>query len=220
MKLSLKSLLYDLIYSEKCPICKGKSQWEIAPFCRNCWERIKPLESQKIKSGDFHRNFWKYIDALYSYSNYEDPLKEMIHYFKYHKIMRLGRQLGKLLSEIEKPSVDVIIPVPLHYKKLRTREFNQSAILARELSKAWNIPALFDCLVKIKNTQEQAALNRSERMGNIKDAFFIKKTLENKKVALVDDVITTGSTLGECAKTLKKYGKVKEVCAITLARAI
>ncbi len=219
MKLSLRSLLFDLIFLENCPICKGKSYWEIAPFCLNCWERIKPLKSQKIKSGYFNKYFWKYIDILYSYSNYEGPLKEMIHYFKYHKIMRLGRQLGKLLCKIEKPSVDVIIPVPLHYKKLRSREFNQSAILAKELSKAWRIPVDFDCLIKIKNTQEQASLNKSEREKNIKDAFFIEKTLENKKVALVDDVITTGSTLLECAKALKRHGKVREVCAITLARA-
>lgn len=219
MKLSLRRLLFDLIFYEKCPICNGKSYWEIAPFCINCWERITPLEVQKIKSGNFNKYFWKYIDTLYSYSNYEGPLKEIIHYFKYHKIMRLGRQLGRLLSKIEKPSVDLIIPVPLHYKKLLAREFNQSAILAKELSKAWRIPVAFDCLIKIKNTQEQASLNKSERERNIKDAFFIQKTLENKKVALVDDVITTGSTLLECSKTLKRYGKVYEVCAITLARA-
>ncbi len=219
MKLSLRSLLCEIIFFERCPICNNKSSWQVAPFCMNCWEKIKPFENQKITTGKFHKNFWNYIDGLYSYSSYEGTIKEVIHIFKYHKIMRLGKELGKLLSKIEKPLIDVIIPVPLHAKKLKDREFNQSAILAKELSEAWNIPLILDCLVKIKNTKEQALLSEVDRGENLKDAFIVKTKLNNLKVALIDDVVTTGSTLAECAKVLKIKGEAKNIYAITLARA-
>lgn len=219
MRLSLRSLLCEIIFSERCPICNNKSSWQVAPFCINCWGKIKPFETQKITRGKFHKNFWNYIDALYSYSSYEGTIKEAIHIFKYKKIMRLGRQLGKLLSKIEKPLIDVIIPVPLYAKKLKEREFNQSAVLAKELSEAWEIPLILDCLIKIKNTNEQALLSEVDRKENLKDAFTVKTKLNNLNVGLIDDVVTTGSTLTECAKVLKIKGKAKNIYAITLARA-
>lgn len=218
MRLSLRNLLCELIFFEKCPICNNKSQWHISPFCLNCWATIRPFENQKITKGNFHKDFWNYIDALYSYSAYEGTMKEAIHLFKYQKIMRLGKRLGKLLSKIEKPLIDIIIPVPLHAKKLRNREFNQSAILAKELSETWNIPLILDCLLKIKNTKEQALLSEIDRRENLNNAFIVKTKLNNLRVALIDDVVTTGSTLTECAKVLKIEGKAKKIYAITLAR--
>jgi ComF family protein len=218
MKLSLRSFLYELIFNEKCPICGKQSYWQVAPICSDCWAKIKPLEVNKITKGAFHKDFWKYISALYSYSNYEGTIKEAIHLFKYLQLKRLGKQLGKLLSKIEPPTVDILIPVPLHIKKLRKREFNQSAILAKELSKVWKFPLDLDCLLKIKNTKEQTLLTEAERKENLKNAFIATKNLNNLKVALVDDVVTTGCTLAECAKVLKKIG-AHTVYAITLARA-
>ncbi len=219
MKLLSRSLLYELIFFEKCPICNNESSCQVSPFCLTCWATIRPFENQKITKGKFHKNFWNYIDALYSYSSYEGTIKEAIHIFKYKKIMRLGKQLGKLLSKIEKPLIDIIIPVPLHANKLKEREFNQSAILARELSEAWGIPLILDCLIKIKNTKEQALLSEVDRKENLKDAFIVRTKLNNLKVGLIDDVVTTGSTLTECAKVLKIKGEAKNIYAITLARA-
>lgn len=217
MKLSLRSLLFDLIFDERCPICNGKSFYLISPLCENCWNRIKPFSNHKVTKGQFHDDFWRYIKALYSYSNYEGTLKEAIHLFKYNKIKRIGIQLGKLLCKIEKPQIDVIIPVPLHVKKLRQREFNQSAILARELSKSWRVKLVLDCLVKTRNTQEQALLNGKERRENLRNVFMAMYSLDKMKVALIDDVVTSGSTLTECAKVLKRAG-AQEIYAITLAK--
>lgn len=218
MKLSLRSLLYDLMFYEKCPVCSKNSYWQYAPFCLNCWLSISPLESFKITAGGFPREFWRYVDSLYSFAIYDGIVREVIHYFKYQKIKRLGKHLGRLLSKINPPQIDVLIPVPLHGIKLRQREFNQSAILADELSKSWNIPLILDGLIKVKHTKDQAMLEAEERKDNLKNAFIVVKDMTDLEIGLVDDVVTTGSTLRECAKVLKE-AKAKSIHAITLARA-
>lgn len=219
MKLSLRSLLYDLIFQDKCPICKNKSYWRYSPFCLNCWNEIKPLPNFKITTGKFHQEFWKYIDSLYCFSLYEGTIKEVIHYFKYCKTKRLGRELGKLLIEISPPVLDILIPVPLYKKKIKQREFNQSAILAKELSKKWKVKLELEVLVKIKDTADQASLDSNQRKINIKNAYYLKKEVKNLNIGLIDDVVTTGSTLLECAKVLKRGG-AKSIHAFTLARAV
>lgn len=213
------SLLYDLVFQEKCPICNKKSYWKVDPFCEKCWNSIKPLGSQLIITGQFHRDFWKYVTSLISFGVYEGVLKEAIHYFKYGGIKRLGSPLGMLLSSVKPPSVDILIPVPLHIKKLRLREFNQSAILAKKLSKTWNISLCLTSLVKVKDTLDQASLDAKQRLSNVKNSYSVIGSIKGVKVGLIDDVVTTGATLMECAKVLKKAG-AKEIHAITLARAI
>jgi len=217
MRLSLGSLLYDLVFNEKCPLCNKNSYWKFAPFCFSCWQEIEPFSSNRIFTGQFHGDFWKYIVSLHSFGAYEGVLKSAIHCFKYGGIIRIGRELGKLMSKINPPDIDILIPVPLHIKKLRQREFNQSAILAKELSKAWNTPLSINSLIKIKDTLDQASLEAKDRFHNIKDAYSVIKGVKGLKVGLVDDVVTTGSTIMECAKVLKKAG-AKEIHAITLAR--
>ncbi len=217
MKLSLGSLLYDLVFNERCPVCNKNSYWKFAPFCFSCWQEIEPFSSNRIFTGQFHGDFWKYIASLRSFGAYEGVLKSAIHCFKYGGIIRIGRELGKLMSKINPPDIEILIPVPLHIKKLRQREFNQSAILAKELSKRWNISLCLTSLVKIRDTLEQASLDRKDRFSNVKDAYSINGSLKGLKVGLVDDVVTTGATLMECAKVLKKAG-AKEIHAITLAR--
>lgn len=217
MKLSLRSLLYELVFDEKCPICGNKSHWKVSPFCNHCWSRITPLENNRITAGQFHHDFWRYVDSLSCLSYYEGVLKEAIHVFKYLGVIRVGKELGKLLSKIEPPEIEVLIPVPLHLTKLKNREFNQSVVLAKMLSKEWKIPIDLDSLVKIRNTSDQASLSEKERKVNIKDAFYLTKPLKLKRIGIVDDVVTTGATLAECGKVLKRGG-AEEVHAITLAK--
>ena len=219
MKLSLRSLLYDLIFQDNCPICNKKSYWKYSPFCLDCWNEIKPLPNFKITTVKFHQEFWKYVDSLYTFAPYEGTIKEVIHYFKYCKIIRLGRELGKLLSTISPPVLDILIPVPLHSKKIKTREFNQTAILAKELSKSWKIKLELEVLIKIKDTADQASLDVNQRKSNVKNAYYLKKEVKDLNIGLIDDVVTTGSTLIECAKVLKKGG-AKSIHAFTLARVL
>jgi ComF family protein len=119
------------------------------------------------------------------------------------------------------PAPDLIVPVPLHPKRLRQRGFNQSGLLAGEFSRRIKVPVSFDIVVRKKQTQPQTRLKRGERLKNVKGAFEISgaERIRGRRILLIDDVFTTGTTLSECAKTLKKGGAT-EVYAITITRAL
>jgi ComF family protein len=116
---------------------------------------------------------------------------------------------------------DVIIPVPLHPARLRTREFNQSLLLADQLSRYLSRPVSAGNLVRIAATDPQTTLTRKARLRNLRNAFNIRRPqdLAEKRILLVDDVFTTGTTLNECAKILRKAG-AGPVFALTLARTV
>jgi len=118
------------------------------------------------------------------------------------------------------PDVDVMLPVPLHRRKLRQREFNQSALFVRYLSKYTGIPAIFDCLIKVRDTMPQVELSAEQRRKNLRNAFEVsdKGLIHGKDLLLVDDVLTTGATVRECSRILKKAG-AKGIYVITLASA-
>ena len=115
----------------------------------------------------------------------------------------------------------LIIPVPLHIKKLRERGFNQSLILADAIGKKWQIPVNFSLLKRHKFTLTQTGLNKKEREQNIKGAFEVsdKEKIAGRNIILIDDVYTTGATINECAKILIKAGAQK-VAVLTLARVL
>jgi ComF family protein len=116
---------------------------------------------------------------------------------------------------------DVIVPVPLHPARLRAREFNQSLLLADQLSHHMGRPVSTTNLVRVAATDPQTTLSRQARLRNLRNAFEIRKPqdLEEKRILLVDDVFTTGTTLNECAKILRKAG-TGSVFALTLARTV
>lgn len=119
------------------------------------------------------------------------------------------------------PFPDFILPVPLHIKRLRQRGFNQSALLARSLGRRIHLPVRFDVLTRKVWTEPQTRLSREDRLINVKGAFSVPRpaAVTEKAILLVDDVFTTGSTLAECAKVLKKAGAA-EVYAVTVSRAL
>lgn len=121
------------------------------------------------------------------------------------------------MLKIKMPEVDLVLPVPLHKKRLRHRGFNQSALLARHVAKRISIPLITDCLVRVKDTVPQVGLHAKERKKNIKNAFEVRnKCIEAKRLMLIDDVFTTGATVRECSKVLKKAG-AKDIYVVTLA---
>ncbi|HSQ91502.1 MAG TPA: phosphoribosyltransferase family protein [Nitrospiraceae bacterium] len=126
--------------------------------------------------------------------------------------------IGALPSGID---VDVVIPVPLHPARLRTREFNQSLLLADQLGRYLALPVWVTNLVRIAATDPQTTLTRQARLRNLRKAFAIRRPqdIAEKRILLVDDVFTTGTTLNECAKTLRKAG-AGPVFALTLARTV
>jgi len=164
--------------------------------------------------------------------------KKLVHQFKYGPYTKnLAKTLASLIIEhlvITQKNTDeiwnngVLVPVPLDKKKLKIRNYNQSEELAKELSKVLQIPVVSDILIKTKTTKPQMELSKEQREKNLLGAFAIsspslrgaeatKQSLKNKKVFLVDDVYTTGSTMEECARVLRTAG-AKSVWGITVAR--
>ncbi len=145
--------------------------------------------------------------------NYEEEqIKKLIEFIKFYDYPQLVKILFEFSEEIKSLSIfsnaDFLIPVPMYKKDIRKRGYNQSAIIAKTLSKITKIPVHYDCLNKTKQTKKQVGLNYEKRTKNLSKAFEVNKKCLNKKysVVLVDDVFTTGSTLNECAKTLLKNG--------------
>ena len=161
------------------------------------------------------------FDAAYSFGFYEDELRELIHLFKYGRIETLAKPLGKLLASAlpREQSFDVIVPMPLHWRKRWQRGFNQSALLAREIGRRTNFP-VSGLLRRVKNTAAQAGLTNARRRLNVSGAFQAKRraALTGQRVLLIDDVMTTGATAASCARALKKAGAA-QVTLLTLARA-
>ncbi len=156
-----------------------------------------------------------------SFGLYEGVLKKAISLLKFYGIKRLSKPLSDIIFRIEIPRVDAVIPVPLHEKRLRQREFNQSALIAKYLAKSLGIEVLLNCLVKIRDTAPQVGLSSRNRRENIKKAFEIRRSemIERKNIILIDDVATTGATVRECSGVLKKAG-VENIYVITLAHGM
>lgn len=151
---------------------------------------------------------------------YDFPVDRLIQALKYSHQLPLAAWFGSCLSrEILAAEHDLILPLPLHPSRLQTRGFNQSAEIARAISSALGIPMNASCLIRTRPTPPQAALPLKERARNVRGAFECSADLGGKRVLLVDDVMTTGSTLRECARILKLHGAA-QITAVVAARAL
>ncbi len=229
-------MVLDFIYPPVCLICREvikeeNSQNPRVSVCSVCWNsleiEVKPYCSEcrlDLDIGQTH-NCSAYLDRVYSLGLFDGNFQELIHQFKYKGKVSAGKSLGiRLARELKKQQVsDVayLVPVPLHKARKRERGFNQSEIVAESLGAELNLKVEKNILSRIKNTKDQTKLSIEERKQNVAGAFQVRDTrqiLSDKKVILVDDVITTGATLNECAKVLKQAG-VKEILAVTIAKA-
>ncbi len=161
------------------------------------------------------------FDAAYSFGFYEDALRELIHLFKYGRVQTLSSPLGRLLA-LALPSgqtFDVIVPMPLHWRKRWQRGFNQSQLLAGEIGRRTTLPVK-NALRRVRYTNAQAGLTNAKRRINVSGAFRAKKSqaIHGKRVLLIDDVMTTGATAAAGARALKLAG-ARHVTLLTLARA-
>ena len=155
---------------------------------------------------------------------FDGVMRQAIHQLKYRNLRALAVPLAKLLNDYLSTNPvpgEVLVPVPLHQKRLRERGYNQSSLLAQELSKLINLPVVDDCLIRQRHDHPQArASNLDERRSNVADAFTCRdRRLGDKQVLLMDDVSTSGATLDACAVALKKSGAIS-VWALVLAREI
>jgi len=165
-----------------------------------------------------------HFEAAVSVYQSRGVIRKVIHDFKYGRQLHLRHLIGRWLIEAMDDArlagrpFHLIVPVPLHPARKRERGFNQAELLARELQRAGDIP-LSDVLQRIRYTTTQTRFDRSERMENLRGAFRLRRgcTVRDLRILLVDDVLTTGSTLSECASVLKKAGAFS-VHAVTASR--
>jgi len=154
---------------------------------------------------------------------YQSPLKEAIGLFKYHGKISLAAPLARLITMAlgSLPPMDLIMPVPLYPDRLREREYNQSLLLAHRLSTHFQIPLIYTILIRTRQTTPQTALSRNDRLKNLRRSFAVTspESINGKTIMLIDDVFTTGTTVNECAKTLRKAGS-GNVYVVTLARIL
>jgi ComF family protein len=165
------------------------------------------------------------FDAAYSFGLYENELRKLIHLFKYGRVQTLSAPLGRLLAKAlpREQSFDVIVPMPLHWRKRWQRGFNQAELLAREIGRRTNVPVR-NALRRVRHTASQAGLTSAKRRQNVSGAFQASRQASNRRaidggrVLLIDDVMTTGATAASCSRALKRAG-ARQVTLLTLARA-
>ncbi len=207
-----------------CPACLKKPEPLTAEFfcvsCRTPFQNRYPLDGEGRCA--LCRNGLRGFDAAYTFGAYTGVLRELIHLYKYGRIRTLAQPLSRLLSLAlpRDEAFDAIAPVPLHWLRRWHRGFNQSELLAREIAARTGLPVV-RALRRTRATSPQAGLSRTRRRLNVASAFFPARhagRLTGKRVLLVDDVMTTGSTAAACAFALKRAG-VKRVALLTVARA-
>lgn len=190
-----------LILSPSCDICGGNLIGS-ATVCLEC------------------KNRKMHFDKCYSVLEYRDDVQIKIITFKQKGAKHIGLAFSHLIAkkfeELEE-DIDIIIPVPIHEARLKERGYNQSEVLCNILNETGKVRT--DILLRTVDTPHQTGLSRENRQQNLEGAFVItdKRLLKDKTILLVDDIYTTGSTLNECAKTLRKY-KPKKIIALCLAR--
>jgi competence protein ComFC len=207
-----------------CNACEAKAVRIMAPFCKTCSEPFEgSITSAFTCANCAHRMI--YFDAAVAVYRGRGIVREIIHEFKYARQIHLRHLVARWLraalddDRLRDCHFDLIVPVPLHPARERERGFNQAGLLAESLSMQVSISTK-PLLERIRYTTTQTALDRSERMENLHSAFRLRKNADVRglRVLLIDDVLTTGSTLSECARVLKRAGAIS-VYAATAARA-
>lgn len=216
-----------------CTNCSGTYMAVESPICSTCGVVFKSREGENHHCGEC-LNAPKRFRMARSAGVYGKVLMAAIHCLKYKEKIQLARPLGVLLFMAfcrywNKENINLIVPIPLHKRKFRSRGFNTSFLLVKEwafIAKTLNgaltvIPVAGDILVRKRWTEPQTGLGRKERLQNIKNAFGVSDSskVKGKKILLVDDVYTTGATANECAKVLLRAGAAR-VDVLTLARAM
>ena len=216
--------IIGLFYPSRCPICDKPTGYGKALIHKACREKLSYITGTKCMKCGKHvdsaeieycydcskaNHIYDRGRSLYSHNA---EIKKSIYNFKYNNKREYAKAYGEELSDNLKSdilswNVDVIIPVPLHKSKLRLRGYNQAELIARELGKNLNISVDSNILRRNKRTKPQKELNDSGRKKNVKNAFIVEGNIvKYKKIILVDDIYTTGSTIDGCARALKENG--------------
>jgi len=213
-----------------CTECLAEIQPTRAPQCVICGDR---LSGATLLMGDGRcshcRDCAPEFERAISFAEYEGGLRGLIHLLKYESVTPAAGPLGGMLAQAIgellpgcRSSMPLLIPVPLHKSRTSARGFNQSELIARAAAKRLpgRLEVVCGALVRQRDTVSQVGLSREERIANVRDAFRVTgpRRVRGRDIILVDDVMTTGTTLSECARVLKQAG-AERVWAATVARA-
>lgn len=229
IKFFLDAIL-DFIFIYECEICRQHLEDKRTIICSECMHKIDIVEFVDMER-TFATKFGNdgYVSKAFARFHFKDEsiIQTLIHELKYQNKPSIGKFLGEIVGnsikdDIDFSTSDVLVPVPLHKIRLRERGYNQSELISKGISKVTGITIINDLLIRTRNTQTQTKLDFEQRKENVKDAFKVKDKYKNfvrgRKFIIVDDVITTGSTINECAKVLVEAG-ASQVLALSVAVA-
>ena len=203
--------ILDFFYPPFCQFCMEPLEDARHLVCNKCWSSLEPFGDFPIKFQSRHRHLDTVIVGLLGNAALDDPLNQIIHQLKYDRRDELAQGLANRMAMELAPLrwmkyVDMIIPVPLHPSRVCARGYNQSQLLADHLGNMFGVPVVSKMLIRTRPTESQTRLNREQRLENVAGAFRVQDadSINGLRILLIDDVVTTGATLNECAKTLKK----------------
>lgn len=231
-----RQVVLDLLFPPRCLACERRGAW----LCEGCEPRLprlpldrcvwcgRPIGGRRVESGTASpsvcaacRASHAALDGLIAGYSFDGPIRVAVHRLKYRRARHLAEPLGDLMAEAlaaADAEVEGIVPVPLHPVRARERGYNQAELLARRISERTGFPVFDGVLERTRPTQSQMSLPSARRAGNVAGAFApASRALPGRRLLLVDDVCTTGSTLEACAVALRKAG-CTSVWGLTLAR--
>lgn len=216
-------VLINRYHDKLCEQCEETLIPRTGGFCPSCGDIVADETAPTMLCGECRTSPPPW-DSLHFHGVYAGTLRDIIIGYKFNNGLGRTRFLADLAYTTYKNSAgqipDVMIPVPLHPKRLQWRGYNQSTEICRTLTRELNVPIILNGLTRVRHTKPQTSLGMVERQENIKDAFEADPCrVKGKAVLLVDDVYTTGATLRESAKTLKQAGAAK-VIVLVLARTM
>jgi competence protein ComFC len=193
----------DTLFPPICAICNGLLPADRKIVCASCIDKLIPAPDY-IQLPLHNRSF----DDIFILCEYDERIRSLIHLLKYNRFTSVTYYLAERAQQENriKKKYNYIIPVPLHKIKLRERGYNQSEELAKKLAVLLNIPFSNEILIRKRYTVSQTRFSREGRLKNVKNAFTCTIPLEKKSLLLVDDVVTTGSTVEACSCVLKSAG--------------
>ena len=202
-----------------CTECERKLVYIFEPKCKKCGKELEDDRREYCNDCAIKKHYFKAGIAAFKYNG---MISKSIYKFKYHNrrtyAVFYGEAISKVYgSNIRKWNADVIIPVPIHYKRRVKRGYNQASLIGKELSRHLGIPMDEKYLFRVSNTRPMKELDKTNRKKNVEKAFKIyKNVVKYKKIILVDDIYTTGSTIDACAKALLEAGAA-EVYFVSLS---
>ncbi|MDO4453008.1 MAG: ComF family protein [Eubacteriales bacterium] len=203
---------------EICDSCRKKIKKISEPQCKRCGRPIRSKEQEFCPDCQRKRHLYREGMAIYLY---KEEVRKAVHRMKFQNQRAYAQIFGRLMAkEAEEKTkrwkVEAVVPVPMYRKKQRLRGYNQAELLAREIADELNLPLICDLVARVRNTKPQKELEGKDRENNLKKAFIITKNdVKLRKILIVDDIYTTGSTVDAIAEVLKKSG-VEEIYFLSL----